>query len=152
LSICTFIASDHPLPTQAPSCSYPLEINLDNRTVYDGDADDNFFLLPFRDAAVYTDRPHCMQLEWNYATEGRAQRLLEHIKTALQNSASVELWHVWLMDYWEYEDSPVFFKRTVTAEELTTDDIIETACAEIWCKPDKYYPERPAFYCLTVVR
>ena len=32
MSICTFLASDWPLPSVAPSKPYPLEINLDDNT------------------------------------------------------------------------------------------------------------------------
>jgi len=49
MSVCTFIASDCPLKEAAPVQDYPLEINLDNGQIYDGDADDNYFLLPFAD-------------------------------------------------------------------------------------------------------
>lgn len=40
MSVCTFIASDCPLKEAAPVQDYPLEINLDNGQIYDGDADD----------------------------------------------------------------------------------------------------------------
>ena len=46
MSVCTFLASDYPLPEVAPAQEYPLEINIDSATIYDGGADDNYFLLP----------------------------------------------------------------------------------------------------------
>ena len=46
MSVCTFIASDCPLKEAAPVQDYPLEINLDNGQIYDGDADDNYSLFP----------------------------------------------------------------------------------------------------------
>lgn len=47
MSVCTFIASNCPLKEAAPVQDYPLEINLDNGQIYDGDADDNYSLFPF---------------------------------------------------------------------------------------------------------
>lgn len=49
MSVCTFIASDFPLKEVSPVQDYPLEINLDDGQIYDGDADDNYSLLPFTD-------------------------------------------------------------------------------------------------------
>ena len=48
MSVCTFIASNCPLKEVTPEKEYPLEINLDNGTINDGGADDNFFLLQFK--------------------------------------------------------------------------------------------------------
>ena len=46
MSVCTFLASDSPLSEVASTQEYPLEINIDTGTIYDGGADDNYFLLP----------------------------------------------------------------------------------------------------------
>ena len=43
MSACRFIASDIALPEFAPSQDYPFHINLDEGTIYDGGADDNYF-------------------------------------------------------------------------------------------------------------
>ncbi len=145
MSVCTFIASDHPLPACSPSRDYPLEINIDNGTVYDGGADDNFFLHSFWDVQRYSHKKHGVWLEWNY-TQGRAGRLIKYIADALRYTDSVELWHVWLTDYYEYEDSPVIHSRTVSIQDLTEKDIKELDSAEIWNTPDKAYPNRPSFY------
>ena len=45
MSVCTFIASNCPLTEVAPEKEYSLEINLDNGTIEDGGADDNYFLF-----------------------------------------------------------------------------------------------------------
>lgn len=42
MSVCTFIASDSPLYEVAPQKEYPLAINVDENTICDGGADDNF--------------------------------------------------------------------------------------------------------------
>lgn len=151
LSICTFLASDHLLSTVSPAQDYPLEINMDHDTIYDGGADDNFFLHIFEDVTCYTNKKYGVSLEWYY-TNGRANQILKYIKEALQDTDCIELWHVWLMDSYEYEDSPVIHNQTVSIDELTIEDIKEVDQAEIWNTPDKRYPKRPSFYCLTITR
>lgn len=150
MSSCRFIASNMPLPEFAPSQDYPLEINIDNGTVYDDGADDNYFLNSFMNVRDYTDKNHGVYLEWNY-TDGRAKQIIEYIKSALQESDSVEFWHIWL-DYYEFENRPFVHKKTISVNELTTEHIKEIDNALIWNLPDKLYPERPSFYCLTITR
>ena len=151
MSICTFIAADIPLQDVAPSKDYPVYIDVDNGIFDDGGADDNFFLFSFRDVQDYTDKKYCVYLEWYY-TDGRAEQVLKYIGAALEKTESVELWHVWLMDYYEYEDSPVIKKRTISIGEMTIQDIKEMDNADIWNKPDKQLPNRPSFYCLKINR
>ncbi len=151
ISACTFIASDFPLTVHKPSQDYPLEINIDNGTIYDGGADDNYFLNPFPNVEDYTDKKYGVCLEWNY-TDGRATQIIEYIKTALQNTNSVELRRVWLTDYYEIEDRPVIHRQTIRIKELTANHIKQIDNAEIWNIPDKMYPDRPSFYCLTITR
>ena len=45
-------------------------------------------------------------------TEGRAKQIIEYMKNVLQDTTSIELWHVWLMDYYEFEDRPVTVSYT----------------------------------------
>lgn len=52
MSVCVFIAADCPLPEVRPTENYPLHINIDTNEIYDGGADDNFFLLPFDDVSI----------------------------------------------------------------------------------------------------
>lgn len=151
MSVCKFIAADIPLQEVAPSKDYPVHIDIDNGIIDDGGADDNFFLLPFPDVQDYTDKKYGVYLEWNY-TDGRAEQILKYIRAALEKTELVELWHVWLMDYYEYEDSPVIHKRTISIEEMTIRDIHELDNAEIWNSPDKHIPSRPSFYCLEITR
>lgn len=151
MSVCTFIASDFPLEEAVPERDHLIEINIDDGTIYDGDADDNFFLLPFTDVQEYSVKNYGVRLEWNY-TEGRAKQLVEYLKNALQNTSSVELWHVWLMDCYEFEDRPVIHRQTIFADELTAEHIRKIDEAEIWNTPDKMYPNRPSYYCLKIQR
>ena len=83
MSVCKFIASDVPLIEFAPAQDYPLHIDVDNGTIYDGGADDNYFLNTFSDVADYTDKKYAVSIEWNY-TDGRAKQIIEYIKNALQ--------------------------------------------------------------------
>ncbi len=151
MSACRIIASDMPLPEFAPLQEYPLEINIDKSTIYDGDADDNYFLNTFAKVRDYTEKKHGVSLEWQY-TEGRAKQIIKYIKSALLKSDSVEFWLVWLMDYYEFEDRPFIHKKTISIGELNTEHIKEINNAKIWNSPDKTYPNRPSFYCLTVTR
>ena len=151
MSVCRLIAADIPLLEWTPPRDYPLEINVDTGTIYDGGADDNFFLHNFLYTEDYTGRTHGVSLEWNYS-EGRAHQIIAYIRAILQDTDTVELWQVWLMDYYEFEERPYIHQKTVSIQDLTPEHIKELDQAEIWNTPDKRYPERPSFYCLTVTR
>ena len=151
MSVCTFLASDVPLEAFSPSQNYPIAVNPDTGSIEDGGADDCYFLNAFETVQDYTDRKYGVCLEWNY-TDGRATQLMEYIKNILQDTDAVEFWHVWLMDYYEFEDRPYVHRKTISIDELTTADIKAIDDAEIWNKPDKNYPERPSFYCLSIIR
>lgn len=153
MSVCTFIAADVPLCEVMPPQEYPVAIRIEGKTVSieDGGADDNFYLRSFRDASVYTDMKYAVSLFWSY-TEGRAERIAAYIRDALRDTDCVEIWHVWLMDYWEYEDRPVIHKTTVRADDLTAAHIQKIDEADIWNQPDKRWPERPSLYCLCVTK
>lgn len=150
MSACTFIAADTPLSEFRPSQEYPIHINLDNGTIYDGGADDNYFLNAFVNVGEYTEKEYGVSLEWRY-TDGRASRIIEYIKNALDYTECVELWHVWLIDYYEFENRPFIHRKTVRQEDLTIDHIRELDNSSIWDIPDKMYPERPSFYCLKII-
>lgn len=151
MSVCSFIASDAPLASVAPTRDYPLHINVDLGTVEDGGADDNYFLHPFLNAQDYTDKVYAVSLEWHY-TEGRAKQIVDYIKAALQKTDVVEFWHVWLTDYYEFEDRPYIHRKTISLGSLTPAHIRDTDDAVIWNTPDPMYPQRPSFYCLTITR
>jgi len=108
MSVCTFIAANCPMDEVRPSKEYPLEINVDEGTIYDGDADDNFSLCKFRDVFDYTDKKYGVCLEWAYYTEGRAKLILEYISDVLSRTDTVEVWRVWLdYGYYEYDERPI---------------------------------------------
>ena len=149
MSILTFIAADNPLVGIAPSQNDLLGIHTDDDTVYDGCADDDYFLCAFTYVESYTQKRYAVYFEWNY-TEGRAKRVIDYIRKALQDTDSIEFWHVWLMDYDEFEDRPVVHRSTVSISELTTAHIKDIDSADIWNTPDKRYPNRPSFYCMEI--
>ena len=149
MSTCTFIASNLPLEEFEPSQDYPFHINLDDGTMDDGGADDNYFLFSFQDVDLYTDKHYGVYLEWDY-TDGRAKNILEYIKVALEKTDEIELWRVWLMDYYEYEDRPIIHTSTISIHECTIQDIKEIDCAPIWNHKDD--PNRPSYYCLKIVK
>ena len=149
MSNCIFIAADTPLPEVTPSQEYPLEVNLDTGTIFDGGADDNYCLLPFDEVDLYCEKKYGAYLELHQFTNGRAEQIIDYIRTALIQSDSVEIWNVWLSGCWEFDDRPHISKKTVPIDELTADDMKEIVQAENWDNRDH---NRPRFYCLEVVR
>ena len=94
---------------------------------------------------------HGVYLEWDY-TDGRAEQILKYMRAALEETEKLEFWHVWLGDYYEYEDSLVVHKRTISIKDMTIQDVEAIDTANIWNKPDKQMPSRPSFYKLIITR
>ena len=149
MSTCIFMAADSPLPEVRPSKEYPLHINVDTATIFDGGADDNYSLLTFNEVDLYCKKKYGVYLELPQFTEGRVRQIMDYIRAALLQTGCVEIWNVWLMGYWEYDDRPYIRKRTIRMEELTIDDMKEIIKAENWDNKDK---NRPSFYCLEIIR
>lgn len=149
MSNCVFIASDRPLPEVRAPKDYPFHINLDNGTIFDGGADDNYNLLAFDEVDLYCKKKYGVYLELPQFTEGRARGIMDYIRAVLLQADCVEIWNVWLMGNWEYDDRPYIRKSTIHMEELTVDDMKEIINAENWDNKDK---NRPSFYCLEIIR
>lgn len=149
MSVCTFIAADCLLTPLSPSKEYLLEINVDRGTIFDGDADDNFYLSPIQDYPDCINLKHAVELEWAYYTEGRAERLIGYIKEALKHTDIVELWHVWLGTLDEIEERPIIKTQTVAIDALTVVQFKEIDSAEIWENPRE---PRPTFRCIKITR
>lgn len=64
------ISANYPIREVRPEADYPLEIDLNNGTTYDGDADDNFFIYPFPEVKDYADMEYGAVLDWAYYTRG----------------------------------------------------------------------------------
>ncbi|HEY8361884.1 MAG TPA: hypothetical protein VIK77_03225, partial [Tissierellaceae bacterium] len=133
MTVCTFIAANCPLDEVRQSKNYPIELNVDTGTIFDGDADDNFSLYKFRDVYEYTDKKYGVCLEWAYYTEGRAKLIIEYIENALKYTDTVEVWHVWLDYYfYEYDERPIIKKKTLHISEIAPKDMREIDDAKIW--------------------
>ena len=145
MSVCTFLASDVPLEGWRPSQDDPFSVNLD------GGEDDCFFSYPFSEVRTYTSKPFGVVLSWN-GSERSARKIMEYIKMAIQKADSIELWHVWLTDYYEFEDRPFLHQKVLAFSQLSPAHLQALEDAEIWNTPDKQYPNRPSFYCLTITR
>lgn len=147
MSVCTFIAAGCELTKKEhPEYETFLEIDTKKGTIYDGDRDDDFALLNFKDVGEYTNLQYGVAIEWNYCTAGRAQQIIEYIKAVLTKCDQVQIWTVWLMEYYEHDERPRYKTREVSAEELQIEDIKEISEVDVWsdCK------DRPTYYCLTV--
>ena len=149
MSTCIFMAADSPLPEVRPSKEYPLHINVDTGTIFDGGADDNYSLLTFDEVDLYCKKKYGVYLELPQFTEGRVRQIMDYIRAALLQTDCVEIWNVWLLGYWEYDDRPNIRKCTIHMEELTVADMKEIINAENWDNKDK---NRPSFYCLEIIR
>lgn len=149
MSVCVFIAADCPLQEVRSAKHYPLRINIDTNEIYDGGEDDNYFLLPFDDVNIYCKKKYGVYLELPLYTDGRARQIIDYIKLVLWQTESVELWNVWLLGYWEYEDRPYIHKKTIRIDDVTVTDIKKINDVENWNNKD---PDRPSFYCIEIVR
>ncbi len=156
MSQCVFIAADCPLSEVRPSQDYPRHFNVDMGVIYDSGADDDYCLLQFNEVDIYCKKKYGVSLDLHRYTEGRAKQIIDYIKAALTQTDSVELWNVYLIGYWEFDDGhlefddkPYIHKRTVRIDELTVNDIKEINEAENWNNKDK---NRPSFYCIEIVR
>ena len=105
MSNCVFIAADSLLPEVRPTKDYPLHINLDTGIISDGGADDNYSLLTFDEVDLYCRKKYGVYLELHQYTDGRARQIIEYIRTALLQTDCVEIWNVWLLGYWEYDET-----------------------------------------------
>lgn len=149
MSVCTFLAADCPLPEKMqPEDGFCLEIDTRKGTKFDGDRDDNYGLYHFQDVRGYTDLQYGVELQWFYYTPGRAKELIRYIADALRHCDRVELWTVWLMDFYEYEERPYYRTRTVSLRDLTCEDIAEVTEADVW-RESKL---RPVYDCLRIVK
>ncbi|CUH92958.1 hypothetical protein [Herbinix luporum] len=150
MSVCTFIAANCIMNEVRPSKKYPLKINIDEGTIDDGDADDNFYLWKFCEVYDYTDKKYGLRLDCAYYTEGRAKLILKYISDVLSRTDTIEVWHVWLdYGYDEYDERPIIKKKTLHIDEISPEDIREFDNAVIW---ENSYSIRPIFYCWEIIK
>ena len=134
MSVCTFFASD-------------LLLSRVDRS--EGGA---FGIFPLNLVPAPCERLFAAELEAPELNLEDAERILIYIKNLLNHAESVELWRVWLMDYWEFEERPYLHTSVRSFCDLTPEELIALNEAEVWNKPDKAYPQRPSFYRLIVTR
>ncbi len=149
MSVCIFIAADSPLTQHKPSDNFYLNIDIDKGTIDDGGADDGYFLHEFNDVDIYCNKEYGVEILMDQYTVEKGNQIIEYIRKTLENSASVEIWNVWLLGYWEYEDRPHIHKQTVHIDELTAHHIKEIYSAENWVNGDNL---RPWFYGIEIVK
>ena len=150
MSACIFFASDAPLPEVFPPPEYDyLAINVDDGTIDDGGADDNFALRTYPDSFLYTDKAFAVCLDWAYYTEGRARQLIDYIGSALESAPCVELWHIWQGSFYSFDERPVVHRAAVRFDEFVVDDLRELGETDLWNSKET---NRLSFYCLTVTR
>jgi len=94
--------------------------NIDTGEIDDGALDDDFALLSAEGCdSVCTEKEYAVYLEWNYYTEGRAQRIIEYIKENLRRTDEVEIWRIWMGTH----ERPLIRTTTIPISKLTPHDI-----------------------------
>lgn len=71
-----------------------MEINEDG--VFDGNSDDNFSLHTLDNTFDFCEKSHCLSIEWNYFTNGRALKIIDYVLELLLETDMVEIWNIWL--------------------------------------------------------
>lgn len=74
------------------------ELILEGNQPFDGDADDNYGLIPMSDIPKPCKKHYGVYIEWNYFTTNRAQEIINYIKNLMTQTEVVEIWHIWLSD------------------------------------------------------
>ncbi len=149
ISTCIFIAADRPLAKHRPKEEFRLSIDVDQGIVDDGGAEDGYFLHEFCDVDLYCDKQYGVELEMHQYTAERADRIIAYIRNVLETSVSVEVWNIWLLGYWEYEDRPHIHKKIIPIDELKAEHIKELYHAENWNNGDI---DRPWFHGIEIVK
>ena len=114
MSILQYIASDMLLP----------ELDA-GEAMYHGEV----AVLPFEKQRflddIYTAKPYCAELFWEYSEE-RAETVLQYIREQLSVVKELELWHIWLGGLIEEEKGEYRPKlkpsRTRDVEDIDWDD------------------------------
>ena len=132
MSACIFLAAAFELPEKERPDNHALEIDLERGRISDGNADDDYGLYAFADFDGHTGLPYAVSLEWSGFTPGRAERLIAYIRTALEHCDRVELWHVWLTGFCEYDERPYRKTKTVSICDFTIDDIQAVCEFNVW--------------------
>ena len=94
--------------------------DIDKGEIRDGALDDDFSLLCADGSdSIFTEKKYTVGLEWNYYTEGRAQKVIDYIRENLQYTNEVEMWHIWMGS----GEKPLIRSRTIPINGLVPEDI-----------------------------
>ena len=96
----------------------------------------------------WADTPHAVCLEWDGFTPGRAEHLIAYLRAALERCERVELWHVWLTGYCEYDERPFRKTKRVSLRDLTPHDLEAICEFDVWAQDQT----RPTDVCLIITR
>ena len=120
---------------------YDVSIVIDpvNYIIDDGGHDDDLAILPLEKSAdIFTQKPYCVCLEWQF-TKGRANRLIEYLREHLEHTTELEIWHIWMMNH-DNDDYPPKIRNSKTSiDGLTADDIEKIEATEPWREPITHY-------------
>lgn len=146
MSACTFLAAALELPEkERPECC-TLEIDSERGMVSDANAEDDYGLYAFTDFDGHTELPYAVSLAWSGFTMGRAKHLIAYIRAALKHCDRVELWHVWLTGFCEYDERPSRKTKVVSICDLTIDDIQAVCAFDVWPREKA----KPTDVCLVI--
>ncbi len=98
-----------------------VNINIDTRTIEDGDFDDDFALLPLSPVTddIWTEKEYRVSLEWHGYTEGRARGVIAYIREHLKEADTLEIWRIWM----GYAEKPIVRTRMIPIGQLAPEDI-----------------------------
>lgn len=142
MSLCTFLAA---------ACDLPEKMRPDGCIPELGPAqaaDEDYGLYAFPDFDGHTALPHAVCLEWDGFTPGRAEHLIAYLRAALERCERVELRHVWLTGYCEYDERPFRKTKRVSLRDLTPHDLEAICEFDVWAQDQT----RPTDVCLIITR
>lgn len=95
-------------------------IDTETNTIDDGGLDDDFAILELDDIAedIYTHKQYRVYIEWNYS-RGRAEKVISYIRSHLEQTDEIELWHAWLGN----GANTQIVKYTIQIEDLTPEGL-----------------------------
>ena len=131
MSSVLLLASDAPLEESPYPPGFSVHYDIDCGTVDDGGADDGFAVFPVKKVLeLQSEKEYFSVLEWR-CTRGRAEKVIEYLKTHLKTTREVEFWHVWQdMDFGHR-----LRKAEIPLQDLTAEDILELDRLEVWKEP-----------------
>lgn len=146
MSHCIMLAADVPIPEIDPPEEPNFALILDGRNTTDNAGDDHYGLYPRVLFGNYTELPYAAELYLIYKP-GRALRFFDDIRALLQKTDAVELWNLWLMDDWEWDDRPIMHHKSICIDALTPEAFHDFIELESFQTPQQ---ERPDCYCLRI--